>query len=152
MLYDSLSVGSLQRLKKEVCIIMPSENLTVAKILTILAWVVLGLGLIGVIAVFLLNPTFTMATLLPLILSLVAVLVFFVTLNVLARILRTVTYLYQLSWEQFKELGEDIDELDGKLDGTDGAQCPYCGALVVPDSTVCTRCGKPYSIAEENKK
>lgn len=131
---------------------MPSENLSVAKVLSVLAWIVLGVGVVGIALVFFLTPTFTAATIISLIIGLFGVLIAFVTLNVLARILKTVTYLYQLSWEQFKELGDNIDELDGKYDGTDGAQCPFCGALIDPQADgVCKRCGKKLESQPEKR-
>jgi hypothetical protein len=126
---------------------VPSENLTVARILNILAWVVLVLGGICAATALFLTPAFTLQTVLLLILALAGLLIAFVSLNVLARILKTVTYLYQLSWEQFKELGDDIDLLDGSFDGSDGPQCGYCGALIQKGMEKCPRCGKPLSEA-----
>ena len=128
---------------------MPSENLNVAKLLNILAWIVLGVGVVGATLSLCFLPAYHWSTVLPPVITIFAVLVVFVVLNVLARVLRTVTYLYQLAWEQFAELGNDIDELDGKNDGNVGPQCPYCGALIQEGETVCSRCHKPLGEAAE---
>lgn len=128
---------------------MPSENLTVAKALSILSWIILGGGTAGIALVLCFLPDYHWNSLLPSVIAFFAVLTVFVILNVLARILRTVTYLYQLAWEQFAELGNDIDELDGTLDGDDGPQCPYCGALIQEGESVCRRCGKPLEKPDE---
>ena len=127
---------------------MPSENLSVARVLNVLAWAVLILGIAGIAVVLFVTPAFTVEFLALLILAAAGLLISFVALNVLARILKTVTYLYQLSWEQFQEIGEDIDLLDGTFDSSDGLQCAYCGALLQGDAQVCPRCGKPVPPAE----
>ncbi len=124
---------------------MPSENLTVAKVLNILAWVILCVGFAAIIMVFFFIPMTFWARAAFLIFSICTVLTTFSIMSVLARILKTVTWHYQLSWEQFEELADDIDELDGKNDGDDGPQCAYCGALLEGAADVCPRCGKKIS-------
>lgn len=131
---------------------MPSENLIVAKILSVVSWIVLGLGLVGIAVSLWFLPVLAWETVLPLIIALLCVLVAFVVLNVLARTLRTLTYLYQLSWEQFQELGNDIDELDGVNDGNVKPLCPSCGAMLPEDAEACARCGKKLGLDPEKQR
>lgn len=131
---------------------MPSENLIVAKIVSVLSWIVLGLGVVG-IAVFLwFQPIYNWNSAIPYAIALGCVLFVFVVLHLLARILRTLTYLYQLSWEQFQELGNDIDELDGVNDGNVKPLCPACGAILPENAETCARCGKKVALDPEKQK
>jgi len=130
---------------------MLSENLSAAKILSVLAWVVLGLGVAGIGVIFVLTPAFSAQMIAALLLGLFGVAAVSLTLQALARVLKTVTYLYQLTWEQFKEMGDDIDQLDGSFDGSDGPQCPYCGALVHSGEEKCRQCGKKLPAEVQNK-
>ena len=121
---------------------MPSENLTVAKFLNILAWVVLGLGLAAVAVSFFFLNRFTWNTVIPLVGAAGGVILAFIVLGVLARILRTVTYHYSMAWEQFEQISGDIDMLDGEKDNTN-QKCRFCGAVLTPGQAECPQCGKP---------
>lgn len=120
---------------------MPSENLIIARILNVLSWVVLGVGAVLVALAFCFLPEYSLERILPPVAGGCAVVLGFIVLNVLARILRTVTYLYSMTWEQLAQISDDIDMLDGEKDNLDQS-CPYCGAANDPGSAACRQCGK----------
>lgn len=130
---------------------MPSENLKVSTALSVFAWVILIGGVSGVAVSLLYLPIFSWQTVLPSVLALIGVIAVFALLTVLSRVLRTLTYLYQLAWEQFEQIGNDIDELDGRNDGNLAPQCPYCGAMISPEDSVCSRCGKELPSPDDQK-